>query len=220
MSCARISSCGGLGRAARACVLVGATALAVAVGWAATRERNVSLQATAEIYQWAGGRWEAVDTVRSSPSFAIKVADSAGGIEGRTDFIWNGTSSNGHAVKAGWGGPAQFRFNPGTGVIEVNVRLDFTIDGTRVGAPARLTTESIDSPVGTIHGERAALAGGSIAAGVVGTILVRRPDVLDRPDAGSDRPRSGSGSAAGRERGGNSANLLVVIKATGRTLSP
>jgi hypothetical protein len=102
-----------------------------------------------------------------------------------------------------------------------NVRFDLTIDGKTISAPVKLSTEAIECPSGSLRGERAIVTNGSVAASVAGTIALRERDLVNHA-VGQDNPRAQkeTGDRQGRIRDdiGGAGNLIVVIKARGRTL--
>jgi len=75
------------------------------------------------------------------------------------------------------------KFDPARGLLEVNVTLDTTIDGKKVGFPAKLTTESVSSPIGQLSGQRAALSGGTLTAGLAGFSAIKAKGLIEESKA-------------------------------------
>ena len=199
------------------------TALGAVVASTVIKQRDVSTQVTVEMFQRDGqSGWKVVDRTQASSSFTTSVADLAGDKEARTDFIWNGRSEKGRLLAIRWDGPAKIRFDPTSGLIEARVRFDISIDGKKVSAPAKFSTESVDSPGGALHGQRCILSNGALAAGLVGTFVIRERDLIANPTAvgkGGTREKNETVERSGRvgDGAGNSGELIVVVKATGRT---
>jgi hypothetical protein len=197
------------------------------VAKAVTGQREASGEVMVELCQKEGGVWKVIDRMKAAATFRASVAELASGKEARTDFTWTGTSEKGRKLSVRWSGPAKFKFDPARGLLEVNVTFDTSIDGRKINIPAKLTTESLSSPVGQLSGKSASLSNGVLTAGLVGVAFIRERDLVDKLGVvGQGKLVDKLAEQAVEKRGGGRGpggigvnELAVVIKSSGKAVA-
>jgi hypothetical protein len=131
-----------------------------AFGWlvadTATKPLNVQLRAHIKICQKADdGSWKLIDEAGpANLNFQATVWDFASGKKAASDFVWSTKTKNGKPYSVRLAGQADLKWNAG-GQLDGDLPFEITLDGKTARVAGKLTTESMQTPIGMLRGKRA-----------------------------------------------------------------
>lgn len=122
-----------------------------------TRTRDVTANLDVSLFERQGNEWKIFDKVKiNGVQFSAKVSDLAGGKKRvASDFVWIHRSEQGRSVIVRLIQPAEATVDLVTGKLEVDFKTLTKFAGQNLNFPARLTTETVQTPNGSISGRRA-----------------------------------------------------------------
>ncbi|HEX4950771.1 MAG TPA: hypothetical protein VFZ34_29185 [Blastocatellia bacterium] len=186
--------------------------LVVGVLLAAVVNKRFQVQTSVEVIlcqEDGKGGWKIIDRARDTSRFESTLIELASKREYASDFKWHGRSEKGCQAIAGQSRPVAEKWDKTTGVYELTVPTEFTINGKTFNATYKATTERIDTPIGSFSGERATWANNTLSAGLVSTFKFRaNPNLFNCDRRGNSQRAETSGKNAEQE-------FLVVLKNKG-----
>lgn len=203
-------------------------ALGVMVADTVTKQRDASGQLEVILCKPDGkGGWKVVDKVKDSINLSVTVAQLAAASSKQIDskHNWTARSENGRQISVRLARAGKVNLNLTSGLLELDLPFEFTIDGKRSVADAHITTGSLQTPLGSLSGKRAELRERTLSADLIGLAKLRGGNIF-LPD--TKRPAEvGKGSSSAPDKkegirnpgsvgGGSNEELVVVIKAGGR----
>lgn len=138
---------------------------------------SISLRSHIEVCKKTDqGGWEVIDEVGPSQlQFQASLLELANAKKVSSDFTWSTRSKKGQQYSVRLLEPANVNYNPATGQLSGDLKFDITWGDKKVTVPARITTETLSSPVGSRSGKR---ANGILGVGATTMTLVSANDLL------------------------------------------
>ncbi|MFN0109722.1 MAG: hypothetical protein ACKVZH_12785 [Blastocatellia bacterium] len=211
-----------------AVALITLTAFSAIVANSLVKERDASTNIEIQLCQKGeNGQWNIIDKAKGSANFVASVADLASGKELTSPVNWNITSEKGRRISVKMLRAAKVNLNPTTGLMELEVPLDVTVNGNiKTSFTSKLTTQSLSTPVGQLVGKRADINvnAKTLSAGLVGFNSVKQRDFIQgllAPGAklAEQAPARGKKETAIRTPGAVGGmiadEIIIVIKGDG-----
>jgi hypothetical protein len=177
----------------------------------AAADKRFQVQTSVEVilYQADGqGGWKVVDRARDSARFESSAIELGSKREFASNFKWRARSEKGCQIGGNQTRPVAEKWEQTSGVYELTVPAEFTINGKTFNATYRATTEAVQTPIGSLSGQRASWANNTLSAGLVSVLKFRaHPNLFNCA-------RRGNGQ---REEtpGGGEQDFVAVVKTTG-----
>jgi hypothetical protein len=170
-------------------VLLTPLVMLVMFGWiladTLTRTRDVTANLEVSLFRHQGNEWKVFDKVRiNGVQFSAKVSDLAGGKKRvASDFVWTHRSEQGRPLVVRLLQPGDATVNLVTGRLDVDFKTLSKFGGRNLNFPVHLTTETVQTPNGSISGRRAQInsAAHSATLGFVGSETVQFPAFEGEP---------------------------------------
>src|SRR5262245_45195496 len=161
------------------------------------RDANGQLEITLCKPDGKGG-WMVIDKARDSLSLSVSVAQLAAGASKQieSNYVWTAHSEKGRQFRVRLAHPGRVSLDPTSGSMDMFLPFEAGPYGRKAITEARLTTGSLETPLGPISGRRADLQNGTLNAELVGVARLRGSDIF--PDEKSNE------------------EFIVVIRAKGK----
>lgn len=152
------------------------------------------------------GGWKVIDNLRGSASFDA----AASGNEYTTDQPWEARSEKGCQVSGRATRPVVEKWDKTSGVYQLTLPVELTVNGQTINLTLPATTESISTPIGSFSGQRATWANNTLSAGLVGVVKFRANPSAFNCNRGvfGNRGNSQSNNAA--------QDFAAVVKTSGK----
>lgn len=161
----------------------------------------------------ADGTWEVIDRGKAPIQCALSYTGAPGNasVSSSPSWNWNLTSEKGRRISATIGRGGKARFEASSGLLEVELPIEVTVDGKRERLSYKQTTESLNTVIGTLSGKRLTATGDSLSGATVGLGILRNRELIDHLCRGADvKPGD-------KKKANASVNeLVVVLRSEGR----
>lgn len=156
----------------------------------------------------ADGKWEVIDRGKSQIQCALNYDGTPGNtaVSSSPSWSWNFTSEKGRRVSATIIRKGKVRFEPATGLLEMDLPVEVNVDGKREQFLYKQTTESLSTVLGTLTGKRTTATSDGFSGATVGVGILRNRELI----------RHLSGLQEGRNINVN--ELVVVLRSEGRAV--
>jgi hypothetical protein len=207
--------------------LLAALTLLVAFGVFAanvvTKQRDASIDLRVRLCKKAAnGKWEVIDEAKGSTSFTASVAEVASGKDISTNHVWNPTSQKGRKLSIRLQRAGKVNLNPVTGLLELSLPFEVSVDGKKVSFISKLSTENTSSPIGPLNAKRGVIntSARTLTAAVAGFNTIKQRDLIDNvARVGQDKKESGGAPGSVGGSAGLNEELIVVIEGSGRAVA-
>ena len=131
--------------------------LGLLVAQAGVKQREFAGKANIQIcVKDAKGGWRIVDELKSAPlNFQFSIADAVGSKPLSTTFAFSGRTEKGMQLGASLKKGATGSSDLKTGLVEMELPVQLSVNGKTVDAVLKFTTESASGALGSIRGSRA-----------------------------------------------------------------
>lgn len=163
------------------------------------------------------GSWKPLDRLSATASFDASLAELAYSKQYQTNAVWTPTpSEKGCLISVRQSRPVKESWNHATGEYKLELPIEAKVNGKTVNLILNATSETVQTPLGSISGQRAKLVNGTLHAGLIGVASFRANRNLFKCSGGSSSDQQNGSSSNKREE---EFRLIVKGKGTAAPLN-
>lgn len=161
----------------------------------------------------ADGTWEVMDRGKAPIQCALSYTGAPGNasVSSAPSWSWNLTSEKGRRISATILRNGKARFEAATGLLELDLPIEVTVDGKRERLSYKQTTESLSTVIGPLSGKRLTVNGDSLSGATVGIGILRNRELINHLCGVADAKLGDKKKAAPAVN-----ELVVVLRSEGR----
>lgn len=161
----------------------------------------------------ADGTWEVIDRGKAPIQCALSYTGAANNaaVSSLPSWSWSLTSEKGRRISATIARGGKARFEASTGLLELDLPIEVTVDGKRERLSYKQTTETLNTIIGPLSGKRLTVSGNSVSGATVGLGILRNRELINHLCAAADAKLNDKKNPAP-----NVNELVVVLRSEGR----